>query len=303
MVVFASFSIAANAADSELQTYVKRCQSELQFQPSEVQPMNCNNGQRFEFNGFRINDFVVHQRVNANVDLVASCRWGNNFQSSGYLTKFLSIEMLIHNRATGGTCFFAGRDRQGTDPKTGEPIDPTKPVSPEIVAVTNFNTAVHPNADDYWLAPSEINSKLFLSDATGGFDTQETLQCVRCHSQGPYIASPRIAPYLANYGLLNDGHDTFVDFNAARHYYVIGSAKPTDPPASHPFGNWNHLIVSSNTSGCSSSCHVLAREKTDTYTPIGDLMALIDPVNQVLPSIATDIESPAPNWHAALRRR
>ena len=110
MVAFASFSIAAYA-DSELQTYVKRCQSELQFQPSEVQPMNCNNGPTFDINAFRINDLVVRQRVNANVDMVAACRWGDNF-AGGDNTKFLSIEMLIHNRATGGTCFFAARDRR-----------------------------------------------------------------------------------------------------------------------------------------------------------------------------------------------
>ena len=158
--------------------------------------------------------------------------------------------------------------------------------------MTNFNPAVHPNADDFWLTPAEVNSKVYISDAKGTLDFHETLQCVRCHSQGPYIASHRIAPYLANFGLLNDGHDTFVDFNAARHYYVVGSQGPTvTTPGTFAFGNWNYLIASSNTSsGCSSGCHVLAREKTDTYTPIGDLLPVIDPVNQVLPSIATDIQ-------------
>ena len=110
MAVFAGFGVAAHA-QSELQTYVNRCQSELQFQPSEVQPMNCNNGPTFDINAFRINDIVVRQRVNANVDMVAACRWGDNF-AGGDNTKFLSIEMLIHNRATGGTCFFAARDRK-----------------------------------------------------------------------------------------------------------------------------------------------------------------------------------------------
>lgn len=289
MAVFACLSIAAHA-DSELQTYVKRCQSELQFQASEVRPMNCNDGPTFAANAFRVNDTVVYQRVNTNVDMVAACRWGDVHGADS--TKFLSIELLIHNRGNGGTCFFSAKDRTGKDPKTGADIDPTKPVSPEIVAVTNFNAAVHPNADDFWLTPSQLNSKPFISNVKGTLDFQENLQCVRCHSQGPYLASGNIASSLANFGLLNDGHDTRVDFNAAKHYFVVGSQGPTVPtPGSHPFGNWNFLIASSNTTGCSGECHALAREKSDTYLPIGDLLPLNDPVNVVLTSVAREMQN------------
>jgi hypothetical protein len=149
-------------AQTELQSYVLKCQNDLQFAASDVKPMNCNDGPRFAFGGRSpVNDFVVKQRVNQNVDMVAACRWGDGSFGQGNNTKFLSIEMLIHNRSTGGTCFFAARDR------TGQGIDKTKPIAPDIVAVTNFNSAVHPNADDFWLTPAEVNSKAYLSDATG----------------------------------------------------------------------------------------------------------------------------------------
>jgi len=262
----------------ELQTYVQRCQTELGFAASDVKQMNCNNGGFFAFGGRTpVNDYVVHQRVNQSVDMVAACRWGDGFGNNN--TKFTSIELLIHNRVNGGTCFFAAKDAGP---------DPARPVSTVIVPVTSF-----PAANNYWLTPTQMNNKLLYSDAVpGNPDYQEKLQCVRCHSQGPYIASKRIAPYLANFGLLNDGHHTYANFSAPGHYYVVGSREHTQSdPGTHPLGNWNYLIAQNNQSGaCSSSCHVLAKTSTERFfSPIGNLTPPNLRITVVLPSIASDI--------------
>lgn len=63
-VCLSFMSLAAMAQKSDLQIYVERCQSELQFTASEVKPMNCNDGPNFATSSVSgINDYVVHQRV------------------------------------------------------------------------------------------------------------------------------------------------------------------------------------------------------------------------------------------------
>src|SRR5688572_24178223 len=122
--------LAVMAQKSDLQIYVERCQTELQFAASDVKPMNCNDGNNFATaSRSGINDYVVHQRANPNVDVVAACRWGNGRFDTGDNTKFISLELLIHNRQNGGTCFFAAKD-------VGP--DPIRPVSTVIVSPTNF---------------------------------------------------------------------------------------------------------------------------------------------------------------------
>jgi len=272
-------------AQTELQTYVQRCQTELQFQASEVKQMNCNSGPQFALGGrTSVNDFVVHQRVNQNVDMVAACRWGNGNGQDVLNTKFVSLELLVHNRVNGGTCFFAAKD-------VGS--DTTKPVSTVIVPITNFSST-HPNANDYWLQPTQMATKQMPTDSPPG--STEPLVCVRCHSQGPYIASKRIAPFLANMGLLNDGHHTLADFTANGHYFVVGSREYTNPdPGTHPLGNWNYLINRNNdysTGRCSSSCHAVAKDWPEgSFKPIGNLFPPNDPkgAGAVLPSISADI--------------
>jgi hypothetical protein len=271
----------------ELQTYVQRCQDELQFTASEVKPMNCNDGWQFA-QGTRsgIHDLLVHQRVNSNVDMVAACRWGDGIPFQGGNTKFLSLELIIHNRTNGGTCFFAAKDIDST----------SKPVSSQIVPITNFSATNRPNANDYWLTPTQMNDKPLLSNAQSTPGYTEKLQCVRCHSQGPYIASARIAPFLARFGLLNDGHFTLSDFAPSGHYKVVGSGPPSQSsPGSHPLGNWHYLIAQNNvpaSSRCSGSCHALAKSQATTsppFTPIGDLTSPLDTAAPVLPSIKSDI--------------
>ena len=272
-------------AQSELQTYVTRCQNELGFTAAEVKPLNCNTGPNFAFGGrTQVNDFVVHARVNANVDMVAACRWGDGTFDGENSTKFVQAEMIMHNRVNGATCFFAAKD-SGSDPR--------KPVSNVLVSPTNFS-GIHPNANDFWLTPTQLNSKLLYSNASSDPDFKEQLQCVRCHSQGPYIASERIAPMLANMGLLNDGHHTNSDFAAPNHYYVVGSNAHTDPNSgAHPFKNWNNLIARNNldpTLACSTGCHARAKINPEPgFTPIGDLTPPNDRNTVVLPSISTDI--------------
>lgn len=294
---FLSLAAVAANAQTELQTYVTRCQNELRFQAHEVQPMNCMDGVQFATNGGRgpINDFVVHKRVNNEVDMVAACRWGNGTAAKNDNTRFASLELIIHNRVYGGTCFFAARDLL-TD-------NPFKPVSTEIVSPTNFSPWVYPNANHYWLTPTEMNAKLLLSDADpdNPRDFKEQLQCVRCHSQGPYIASINIAKHLANMGLLNDGHDTHHNPDAQRKYYVVGSNPDWDPySGTHPLKNWNHLIATHNrpaSSSCSAGCHALAREKEAGFTPIGSLRPINDSSGVLLPSIDFDRDQLERNNH------
>src|SRR5688572_25323351 len=146
--------VAMAQVKSSLQIYAERCQTELQFAANDVKAMNCNDGINFATSSVSgINDYVVHQRVNQNVDVLAACRWGDGSFDVGNNTKFISLELLIHNRQNGGTCFFAAKD-------IGP--DPIRPISPAIVSPTNFfdddRNGVK-NADEYWLKPSEINSK------------------------------------------------------------------------------------------------------------------------------------------------
>lgn len=281
---------AVTAHAQELYNYVQQCQTELEFTASQVKQMNCNDGYFFASNSRSgINDYVVHQKVNQNVDMIAACRWGDSIFGLNQNTKFMQLEMIIHNRVKGGTCFFAAKD-------VGTGDNRFRPVSPVIVPVTSF-----PAADGYWLKPSEMANKLLYSNGNpfGGPDYQEKMTCVRCHSQGPYIASRRIAPFLANLGLLNDGHHTKADFSASGHYYVVGSREHTQAdPGSHPLGNWNYLIARNNRpatdSPCSGACHALARDSVDAtltplFVPIGDLTSPLDRGAPVLPSIKTDI--------------
>jgi hypothetical protein len=280
MTLAAFFSVAAHA-QTELQTYVQRCQNELQFTAADVPALNCNDGVRFAGAGRSIlNDFLVYHRVTDSVDLVAACRWGDDTGSRPYEnTKFFSLELLIHNRQNGATCFFAAKDTLPGD----------APVTSAIVSPTNFSSA-RPNANDYWLQPSALNAKTLPSDrnAGGGAVYTDPIQCVGCHSGGAILASSRIAPYLANYGLLNNRHDTMVNLANPNRYRVVGSNPHTDPNSgSHAFKSWNYLISQYNNYGatCSGSCHALG-----SNSPIGNLFDPgINGSSDLLPSIITDI--------------
>jgi len=282
MTFVALFSVAAHAQQTELQTYVQRCQDELQFNAADIPALNCNNGVRFAGAGKSIlNDFLVYHRVNDNVDLVAACRWGDDTLSARPYsnTKFFSLELLVHNRPLGTTCFFAAKDT----------LPPPAPVSSAIVSPTNFSN-VHPNANDYWMQPTELNNKTLPSDrnAGGGAVFTDPIQCVGCHSQGAILASSRIAPYLASYGLLNNRHDTVVNLTNPNRYRVVGSNHHSNPNfGNHAFKAWNYIISQNNDyagTPCAGSCHALG-----SNSPIGNLFIAGQTSSDLLPSIITDI--------------
>ena len=260
---------------TELQTYVQQCGTELHFNASDVPALNCNTGVLFakEFKTF-INDYLIYKRINDTVDLTAACRWLDVDPPNA--TSAASIEMLIHNRQNGETCFFSAQD-------TGQ--DTTHPVPVAIVSPTNF-----PSADAFWLSPTQLNNKQLPYDQ--GFGATDYVRCVGCHTDGPYIASMRIAPMLARFGLLNDRHDTYANMTAANHYHAVGSNAYNDSlSGTNAFKAWDSIIyikTSNASNGCSSSCHALASNPNNPPTP-----TLLSPTGVpffLLPSMQVDID-------------
>src|SRR6478752_8006346 len=113
--------------------------------------MDCNTGVRFaDSTGNRlsaINDYLIYKKVNDTVDLTVACRWLNN--KTSYATGAISIEMLIHSRQNGSTCFFSAKV---TNPQ------PNVQMSTTIVSPTVF-----PNADAYWLQPLDLTNTILGS--------------------------------------------------------------------------------------------------------------------------------------------
>lgn len=275
MTLLALFSVGA-FAQTELQTYVQRCQNEVQFSAADVPNLNCNDGVGFDTGGKSpINDFLVYHRVNDNVDLMAACRWGDDFVPPfKEHESFVSLEMMITNRANGATCFFAAREQESLSGR----------VSTAIVSPTNF-----PAANNYWLSPTELNDKVVPSDHNldGGFVHTDPIRCVGCHAGGAVIASQRIAPYLARFGLINNRRDTLADFSRPNSFRVVGSNHHLDPNSgNHPFKAWNSIIYQNNqySGTCSASCHTLA-----SHSQIGSLTIPDNFGFEVLPSIQRDI--------------
>jgi hypothetical protein len=288
--VLSAVCLQATAAPSELQNYVGMCQSDLGFTASQVpDTIDCDQGKLFDLSFTTpINDRVIYVRVNDKVDMVAACRWGNGrFQSPE--TAFISMELLIHNRDKGGTCFFAAKDVIVENRTDGG----KRPIPKTIVTPTNFKPdPTKPGtllANNFWLQPTELNNKKMPTDDVHTPANYQYIRCVGCHSQGPYIASKQIAPDLAGLGLINDGHDTRTDFNAAKHYYVVGSsaynANPLTDPNPNAFKAWNSLIYGYNAYDCAGSCHMVS---TSTQGSIFDTQP--GNVTRVLPSIASDID-------------
>jgi hypothetical protein len=112
---------------------------------------------------------------------------------------FISMELLIHNRETGGTCFFGAKDVL-----TGGINGGNRPIPAPIVAPTNFKPVPgEPGkllADKYWMQPTELNNKKLPTDSAHTPANYGFVRCVGCHSQGPYIASAQIARDLAGLG-------------------------------------------------------------------------------------------------------
>jgi hypothetical protein len=229
-------------AEETFDQYVSTCMTQLGFQSSDLRDVNCNNGMLFDSGDsadLQTNDVVLNQRVNDQVDATVACRWlvddnGDRVLPPGSNGTHVSgVEMLIHNRFNGATCFFTAQDGSSDFPGN---------VSPQVVSPTNGMAPVPPS--QYWEAPSYVNNNA---------------RCVNCHSAGPYIASSEIASLLGRYGLLNNGHDVFARTSAATNYY-------------HAVGDtfsqaWNQVIQTKNVNipnGC-GNCHV--RSTSDELTP------------------------------------
>jgi len=179
------FSVKINA--EPLSQYVNTCKQELGF--TSLPELDCyTDGDLFVPNRplTPINDFVGYKRISDQVDLTFACRWASN-NANGTAQ---SVEMMVHNRVSGKTCFFSARDADN---------DPFTEVSARMISPTSAQ------ASTYWRQPDEF--------ANGEF------QCVSCHVKGPYIVSPRIVSFMGKYGLLNNGHDTF-----AKKYNAIGES-------------------------------------------------------------------------------
>jgi hypothetical protein len=132
-------------------------------------------------------DFVAHRKINDYVDAVFACRWvgrygGDDLAASG--------EMIVHNRKTGGTCFFDLQDTFQVERLKTVSVSPGSPTDAM--------------AEHTWSIGSS---------------------CTQCHVAGPYIASPQIVGALAKFGLINDRHDT----NNGK-YHAIGAANSTVAP-------------------------------------------------------------------------
>ena len=271
-------------AQTELQRYVDRCKSELNFYTWQVpREINCLDGSTFAKFGriAGVNDSVVAYKINDQVDMVSACRW--RIRSS-----FLSEELIIHNRETGGTCFFAAKE-VGTE-------EPNRPIPSTIPSPVHF-----PTANNFWMQPTDLNNRELprntnIDDGTPPSGTDRVI-CVDCHSQGPYIASIDIAPYLAQYGLINDGHDINVLFDTNWHYYAVGSNPPGDVTSgTQAFKAWNTILTDNlyypdfddpSSYDCSTGCHQVAR-----YSDIGSILPNPEFEGQtvrVLPSISHDI--------------
>src|SRR3954466_12824162 len=153
--------VCLGAHAETLQTYVQQCQSELHFNASDVPAVDCHEGTLFAGGGVGpVNDFVGHRRINDAVDLVFACRWLNNTDGDPTYNDqtAASIELLIHNRQNGSTCFFNAKDSYPFPIPDGDIEVARRAVKTAIVSPTNFGSA-HPNANDYWLQPSELEAK------------------------------------------------------------------------------------------------------------------------------------------------
>jgi Mucin-2 protein WxxW repeating region/Ricin-type beta-trefoil lectin domain-like len=215
-ILFFTHTYVSAQSVEELDDYVATCKTELGF--TSIPQLDCNDGFLFLGNSSPINDYVGHHAVNNDVDAVFACRWLTPFGSTEGFTGAQTVEMLVHNRKNGKTCFFASRSDAAEK------------------AIIKSPTAA--DADAYWMQPAAVNSNF---------------QCVGCHVAGPYIASTAIADELQKFGLLNDGHDTFVlDKNGnpvSNAFHVVGST----------FSQWNDIVrnqhLTRHDQTCAANCH------------------------------------------------
>jgi len=253
-----------------LNSYVTTCKQQLVFTDADMAAiagsLNCNKGVLFAPSTNVVNDYFGYARVNDNVDLAFACRWANN-PGTGIKTppfsRAVSLELLINNHQNGNTCFFqassANTDGSAKDISTAI-------VSPTVAAAAAPNTA----EADFWNVPIQLDRNLI---------------CVDCHVAGPYISTPRIAPFLARFGLLNNGHDTFgltpnAQNNPVGNCHIVGST----------FAHFNNIVASENVvtaNTCANGCHSIGYNSTQ-----GSITAVLNgSIDTLLPAIASVVDN------------
>jgi len=262
----ASVTVTVNLPPAEsLTSYVQACQTQLNFQ-SIPDNVSCYSGDLFatptDFGkNEAVRDFVGYRKITDQVDMAFACRWLSGDASNPSAP--ISIEMLVHNRSNGNTCFFSA---QGFI--SGHQTSLTSPIirSPTSSAATTF-----------WDSPSAVNTYA---------------RCVGCHIEGAYIATPTIAPFLAKYGLLNNGHDTgsnitYNDMTQSFNKAHVKYHAVVTPNGISAFSAWDNLKQSYMDPGesCSIGCHVigtLSPQKNIGQQRRGFDTILTSPANELL---------------------
>lgn len=228
-----------------LASYVQACQTQLNFQ--SIPDMDCYDGDLFatpeDFNkNASVRDFVGYKRVTDQVDTAFACRWLAGDKSNR--SNPISVELIVHNRQNGNTCFFSAKGFVSGD---------NNQISTQITSPTSAA------ASSYWDTPAKVDANI---------------RCVGCHVSGPYLATPTIAPFLAKYGLLHNGHDTLSNVrtsdlstpNKNVKYHAISAMVNGMAGA---FSEWDALkqsYIDPSNSSCSSGCHMIG-----TRSPQGDV--------------------------------
>jgi hypothetical protein len=213
--------LSAQSPPETITQYVNACRDNLGFQGVSIPDLNCFQEQFAVPSDAepRTDDWFGYHKVNDKVDLAFVCRW---LRSGSRAPSAQSAEMIIHNRETGGTCFLSAKE------------------SGENSIGFLLKSPTGPDATAFWRTPAEVDSKV---------------RCANCHVNGPYIATPRIAPFLSKYGLLNNRHVTFDNVNDVNwdRYHAVGT---TFGPS---YKNWDSLIrTNQQRPSCTGSCHVRA---------------------------------------------
>ena len=234
--IAALLSIGSIANAETLSQYVSACRTQLGIPSTTTwNPTDCYDGDLFAEGG-EVSDYIGHRRVTDQVDYAFICRWLKGDKVARQ--KAISVEATLHNRQNGQTCFFSALDSL--------PPNAESKVSPMVVS------PLASNATSYWTTPADVN---------------QNLRCINCHVSGVYIATPRIAPFLSKYGLMNNGHDTLSEVTADELSLPNPTANEkyravvTPPASTSAFATWNtekHASLASF--GCSDGCHLVGAD-------------------------------------------
>lgn len=247
-----------------LTAYVQACKTQLDFQ--SIPDLDCYNGELFataaDFNkNASVNDFFGYKKITDQVDVAFACRW--LFGDKLNRLKPISVELMVHNRQNGNTCFFSAKGFV-----SGQSPDPSSYITSPTSA----------NASSYWDSPASVDKHI---------------RCVGCHVSGPYLATPTIAPFLAKHGLLNNGHDTLSNVRAADlsapnknvKYHVVSGTVNGVPGA---FSEWDGLkqsYIHPSDSSCSTGCHMIG-----TKSPQKDVAQLQLGLTTILTNPAEELK-------------